>query len=139
MDTPAASMAQQIAQAAKAFEHERTGHAPTAVTVVLSNDALVITLRGALSEAEKALSRDPDGAAKLQEFHGQLFATTAGTLQRAIERITGARVRDASAEIEPRTGCVAKVFTTGTVVQVFLLAGNVATDVYSDGQAPGPR
>src|SRR5690349_21947129 len=42
------TIAQQIAQAASAFEQQRTGHAPTAVTVILSEDTLVITLRGGL-------------------------------------------------------------------------------------------
>jgi uncharacterized protein YbcI len=139
MTEPAPSIAQQIAQAAKAFERERTGHSPASVTVVLSDDALVITLHGALSEAEKALARDPDGAAKMQEFHGQLFATAAGTLRQEIERITGARVREAGSQIEPSTGMVVKLFTTGTVVQVFLLSGKVATDVYSNGPALGAR
>jgi uncharacterized protein YbcI len=128
-------MAEQIAEAAKTFERERTGHAPSSVTVVLSEDALVITLHGALSEAEKALARDPRGAAQVQEFHTQLFAAAAGTLRSAIERITGTQVREAAAEIEPGTGSVVKVFATGTVVQVFLLADRVATDVYSNDRA----
>jgi uncharacterized protein YbcI len=43
------TMAQQVAQAASAFEQRRTGHVPRSVTVVLSEDTLVITLHGALS------------------------------------------------------------------------------------------
>jgi uncharacterized protein YbcI len=125
-------MAEQIAQLAKAFEQERTGHRPESVTVVLSDDALVITLHGALSEAEKAMAKDPDRAAKVQEFHRQLFASAAGTLRKDIERIIGVKVREATAEIEPSTGTVVKVFTTGTVVQVFLLADGVQTDVWSN-------
>lgn len=138
MDTLPTSMAQQIAQAARAFEQERTGHAPTSVTVVLSDDALVITLHGALSEAEKAAARNPAGAAKIQEFHRQLFATAADSLRREIERITGAKVRAAAAEVEPSTGIVVEVFATGTVVQVFLLAGSVASGVYSNAGGSGP-
>ncbi|MGH8631556.1 MAG: DUF2294 domain-containing protein [Burkholderiales bacterium] len=137
MDKPKSSMAQQIAQAARTFEQQRNGHAPKSVTVVLSDDTLVITLHGALSEAEKNLAKDPDGAAQLQEFHRQLFASAAGTLRREIERITGAKVRESAAEIEPNTGTVVKVFTTGTVVQVFLLADSVETDVWSNNGRPG--
>jgi hypothetical protein len=37
------SVAQQIAQAASAFEHRRTGRPPQSVTVVLSEDTLVIS------------------------------------------------------------------------------------------------
>ncbi|MCP4250961.1 MAG: DUF2294 domain-containing protein [bacterium] len=141
MDDPQPGMARQIAQVAKAFEQERTGHQPQSVTVVLSDDALVITLHGALSEAEEALAQNPEGAAKVQEFHRQLFAGDAGGLRRDIERITGVQVREATAEIEPNTGTVVRVFTTGTVVQVFLLADGVEADVWSndrpgaDGQA----
>lgn len=123
-------MAYQIAQVARAFERERTGHAPKSVTVVLSGDALVITLHGALSEAEKALARDPHGAAKVQEFHRQLFASAAGPLRHEIERITGVKVREAAAEIEPTTGTVVKVFASGTLVQVYLLTDAVESDVW---------
>ena len=70
-------MAEQIAQAAAAFEERRTGHAPRSVTVVLSDNTLVITLHGALSPAEAALAKTPAGAAKLQEFHRQLFNDSA--------------------------------------------------------------
>ena len=42
------TMAQQIAQAVSAFQQRRTGYAPKAVTVVLSEDTLVVTLHEAL-------------------------------------------------------------------------------------------
>ncbi|TWT45303.1 hypothetical protein RAS1_17260 [Phycisphaerae bacterium RAS1] len=135
MDSPRSSMAREIAQAARGFEQQRTGHGPKSVTVVLSDDVLVITLYGALSEAEKNLAQDPDGAAQLQEYHRQLFASAGGALRSEIERISGVKVREATAEIEPTTGAVVKVFTTGTVVQVFLLADSVESDVWKNNMA----
>lgn len=137
MDNLKASMAQQIARAAKTFQQERTGHAPSSVRVVLSDDMLVITLHGALSKAEEALAKDPHGAAKVQEFHRQLLATTADPLRREIERITGIQVREATAEIEPTAGTVVKVVAAGTVVQLFLLAGSLAPDIYNSDKAAG--
>jgi uncharacterized protein YbcI len=59
-------MARQIAAAASAYQGRRTGHVPQAVSVVLSDDTLVITLHEALSPAEKALSKSPAGAAQVQ-------------------------------------------------------------------------
>ena len=47
------SVAQQIAHAALAFQHEGTGHEPHSVAVVLSGDTVLITLHGALSPAER--------------------------------------------------------------------------------------
>jgi uncharacterized protein YbcI len=135
MDKSDVTMAQQIARAASAFERQRTGHAPKSVTVVLSEDTLVITLRGALSPAEKAAAQSPGGAAQMQEFHRQLFRNSCGSLQQDIQRITGVEVREATAEIETATGAVMQVFATGTVVQVFLLAHSVPGEAWSGSVA----
>jgi uncharacterized protein YbcI len=133
MDNSNPSMAQRIAQAAIAFEQRRTGnHVPRSVTVVLSEGSLVITLHEALSPAEKALARSPAGAAHIQEFHRQLFATSSGSLREEITRITGMEVREAAAEVEPATGAVVQVFTSGNVVQVFQLVGSVPTETWSE-------
>lgn len=119
-----AGMAEQIAEVVEAFQKQTTDHAPKAVSVVLSDDTLVITLHEALSPAEKAMARTPDGAAKVQEFHRQLFASSSDWLRQEIERISGRRVREAMAEIEPATGSIVHAFTSGTVVQVYLLTPN---------------
>jgi uncharacterized protein YbcI len=131
------TMAQQVAQAASAFQRERTGHTPKSVTVVLSEDTLVVTLHGALSPAEQVLARSPAGAAKVQEFHRQLFTSSADSLRQEIKRITGVEVREAIAEVETTTGTVVQVFTTGTMVQVFLLAHSLSTQTWN-GSGPGP-
>ena len=135
-DGRAVPMAKQIARAAIAYEQETTGRVPKSVTVVLSDDTLVITLHGALSPAEKALVTSPDGAAQVQEFHRQLFANASDRLRQEIKRITGVEVREATAEVESGTGTVVKVFTSGTVVQVFLLAHSVPADSWN-GSGPG--
>ena len=132
MNKSDSSMAEQVAQAAIAFEERRTGHAPKSVTVVLSDNTLVITVHGALSPAETALAKTVGGAAKVQEFHRQLFNDSAESLRQEIKRITGVEVREATAEIEPTTGTVVQVFTTGTVVQVFLLAHGVTAEAWNE-------
>ncbi len=108
---------------------------PKSVTVVLSEDTLVITLHEALSPAEKALARSPAGAAQVQEFHRQLFANSSDSLRQEIKRITGVEVREATAEVETTTGAVVQVFTTGTMVQVFLLAQCVSAGTWN-GNGP---
>jgi uncharacterized protein YbcI len=137
MNSSKSFMAQQIAQAAIAFEQRRTGnHTPKSATVVLTEGTLVVTLHDALSPAEKAMSRDPAAAAKIQEYHRQLFATNSESLRQEIKRITGMEVREATAEVEPASGAVVHAFTTGTMVHVYLLAGSAPTEVWS-GDAQG--
>jgi len=129
------TMAQQIAQIAIDFEQRRTGHLPDSATVVLGGDTLVVTLHGALSPAEKALARTPEGAAQVQEFHRQLFTSSSESLRQEIKRITGVEVREATAEVETTTGTVVHVFTNGTAVQVFLLARSLSAEAWN-GNGP---
>ena len=114
-------MAQHIAQATSALELERTGHLPKSVAVALSDDILVVTLHEALTLAERELAKTPAGAAQVQEFHKQLFTNSADPIRLEINRISGRVVREAAGDVEPMSGSVVHAFTTGTMVQVFLL------------------
>jgi uncharacterized protein YbcI len=135
MDKSNSTMAKQVALAAIDFERQRTGNVPKSVTVVLSEDTLVITLHGALSPAEKALAKSPAGAAQVQELHRQLFNDSSDSMRQEIKRITGVPVREATAEVVETNGIVLKEFATGTVVQVFLLARCVPLDTWN-GSVP---
>jgi uncharacterized protein YbcI len=117
---------QQLAHVASALQQQRTGHAPKTVTVILREDTLVVTFHEALTPAEKALAQSPEGAAQVQEFHHQLFSSSSESMLQEIKKITGREVREASAEIETTTGAVVQAFTTGEMVQVFLLTPEVA-------------
>ncbi|RJP37181.1 MAG: DUF2294 family protein [Phycisphaerales bacterium] len=125
MDIPNATMAEQIAAAARVFERQRTGLVPRSVSVVQSDKTLVVTLHGALSAAEETLSRSAEGAAKVREFHRELFASASAAMRAEIRRITGVDVCEAAAEVDPSTGNVVAVFSTGTIVQVFLLQSSI--------------
>jgi uncharacterized protein YbcI len=130
------SVAQKIALAAIAYQRQHTGHAPHAVTVVVAGDTLVVTLHGALSPAEIAAARSPGGAARVQEFHKQLFAASAGSLRSEIHRITGVAVREAAAEVEPTSGTVVQVFGSGTMVEVFLLERGLPSGQWTERELP---
>jgi uncharacterized protein YbcI len=129
------TMAQQVSDAITNFQTERTGHVPKAVTVVLSQDTLVVTLHEALSPAEVALSQTSDGAARVQEYHRQLFANSLSALRDAIKRITGVAVRESAAEVETTTGAIVHAFTSGAMVQVFQLAGSISTEDWNAARA----
>jgi uncharacterized protein YbcI len=127
MNNANSHIAQQLAHVASVLQQQRTGLAPKAVTAVLSEDTLVVTLHDALTPAEKALARTPEGAAQVQEFHRQLFSSESESMRQEIKRITGREVREATAEIETATGAVVHAFTTGAMVQMFLLTPEVVS------------
>jgi uncharacterized protein YbcI len=122
----------QLARVASELQQQRTGHAHGAVNVILSDDTLVVRLDDALTAAELALSRDPNGACQVQEFHRQLFLNSPEPMRREIKQITGREVQEATAEIETKSGSISHTFTSGTIVQVYLLTpdGN-STEVES--------
>ena len=130
-------MARRLGEAASAYHLERTGHAPKGATVMLGKDTLVVTLQGALSPAERALASKPAGAAKVQDFHRQLFATSSEKIREKILEITGVRVNEAAAEVETASGTVVHTFTSGTMVQVYLLAEPLPESSWSG--APDPK
>ena len=125
------SMAQQIGQAAIAFEEQRLGRRPKAVTVILGGDTLAITMHGVLSPAEMTLAGSSVGAAKLQEFHQELFNRSSEPLRQEIKKITGLEV---CVIAKGKATAAVQVFPTGTVVQVFLLAGRIPDADHWDGK-----
>jgi uncharacterized protein YbcI len=126
MANPPEAMAEKVANAVATFHRQRTGHEPKSVSVVLGGDTLVVTIHGALSPAEVAMARTSDGAAKVQEFHRQLFLSASDALRGEVKRITGMGLREATVDVDTRAGAVVEAFTSGTMVQVFLLTGNVS-------------
>ena len=116
-----ADLSKELANIALAMQSERTGHTPKAVTVVASDETVVLTLHEALTPAEKILARTEDGASKVEQYHRALFAVSCDELRKEIQRLTGRKVREAAVVVEPATGAIVHAFTSGTVVQIFQL------------------
>ncbi len=130
MNLPGYTITEQVARSVSHFQRQQTGQAPKSVTVVLSEGTLVITLLQALTSAEKELSRTDAGIAQIREYHLDLLAGSFGPLRAEIERLAGVTLHEAVAEVEPTTGTVIFVFTTGNMVQVFQLAGGLSSETW---------
>jgi len=126
-NTTSASFSKELAEIALTMQSERTGHTPKAVTVVASDETVVLTLHEALTPAEKILARTETGAAKVEQYHRALFAVSCDELRKEIQRLTGRRVREAAVVVEPATGAIVHAFTSGTVVQIFQLEPDGST------------
>ena len=126
------TVAQEIARAAIAFQRECTGRAPESVTVLLGEETLVVTLHEALSPAEQAMARTPEGAARVHEYHRQLFRTSGTALHQELERILGVEVEESRVEMKPALGRFDdEAFPAGALVQVFRLSQPVGTLTWS--------
>jgi uncharacterized protein YbcI len=128
---PRPTIAQQVAQAARVSQVKRTGHPPVSVDVAISDKLLIITLHGALTPAERALSTSHEGSAAVQEFHRLLFAASSSELQNEINRITGIEVQDSGPVTRGSTGAMFQSFADGTMVQLFLLKEGLTEKVWN--------
>ena len=61
-------MTQQLARIAGTLQKKRTGVAPKAVTAILSENTLVVTLDNALTPAERAVVRTPRAQRKCKSI-----------------------------------------------------------------------
>ena len=118
---PTVNLANDLTQIALSMQADRTGHAPTAVTVVANDTTIVFTFQEALTPAEKILAQTESGAAKVEQYHRALFAVSCSELRKEIGRLTGRRVREAAVALEPATGALVHAFASGTIVHIFEL------------------
>lgn len=121
MTEAGSSMARELAEIALSMQASRTGHAPTAVTVVASDETVVVTMHEALTPAEKILARSERGASQVEDYHRALFAVSCEEMRKEIQRLTGRKVRESAVVVEPATGAIVHAFTSGTIVQIFQL------------------
>ena len=131
MDENKPNIAEQIAQVAIAFQKECTGRTPESVTVLLGEETLLLTLYEALSPGEKEMALTPEGAARVHEYHQQLFKNSSPALHRELKRILGVEVQESTVEIDSTTGRLQEILPSGALVQVFRLAHSVATQAWS--------
>jgi len=142
MIKPESTMARQVARAVMAFQQKTTGHAPKAVTVVLSQDTLVVTLHEALDDATRRIVLEE---LRDKVFNPKILSISHCKREFDVTRITAQTdrgevtfqlrtrddVREAVAEVEPTTGAVVQAFTRSAMVQVFRLAQSVPGDSWS--------
>ncbi len=142
MNESGTAVAKELAEIALSMQTTRTSHVPTAVTVVASDETVVVTMHEALTPAEKILARSERGASQVEDYHRALFAVSCEELRTEIQRLTGRKVRESAVVVEPATGAIVHAFTSGTIVQIFQLEPHgLSTQVTAGGptaaQPPG--
>ena len=83
----------------------------------------------AVETKESRPARIPVPQARPTAIYGLARNRTAASPR--IERITGVEVSESGTELAPISGAVQQVFTTGTMVQVFLLAQSIPPDFWN--------
>ena len=78
MNDSTSTVARQVAQATVTFEQEQTGHVPQSVTMILSDEMLVIALQAVLSGVVETVAESPERPVVSSTIHEHPKYTAAG-------------------------------------------------------------
>lgn len=103
----------RIIEAVTRFENQLMAVRPDTVAVSLSRPYLIVTLRGAICEAERRYAQDRRSRGLLERLYVDIFNAAKPELETAIGNILGRRIRRSRISIDPVLGDAILVFVFG--------------------------
>lgn len=100
----------RVIEAVARFENRSMAVSPESIAVSLSEPYLIVTLRGAMSEAEKRYAQERSSRELLEKLHADVFDAAKPELEAAIADILGRHVRRSRISIDPMLGDAILVF-----------------------------
>src|SRR5213594_2908125 len=100
-----------IRQAVIKFEQDFMGRGPTDVRAFIVRDAILVRLKGVLTQAERQLAKNADGIEMVKRMRQNLIAQGRENLCGEITNITGIKVTGLFTDIETQIGERIIVFT----------------------------
>jgi len=100
-----------IRQAVIKFEQDFMGRGPTDVRAFIVRDAILVRLKGVLTQAERQLAKNADGIEMVKRMRQNLIAQGRENLCGEITNITGIKVTGLFTDIDTQIGERIIVFT----------------------------
>lgn len=93
------------------FELDYMGRGPKDVRTHIMGDMVLVRLKGVLTQAERQLTKTPDGVELIKKVRSTLIETAKPLLSRFLDEITGAKVISLHTDISTVEGERVIVFT----------------------------
>lgn len=97
-------MEDEIAKAMIQWEKDYMGRGPTEAKTDILRNMVIVALKGVLSQAERHLAHDKEGMTLIKKLRQQLVEQGRPELEKAICRITSAKVVSLHTDISTKTG-----------------------------------
>jgi len=101
----------QISTAMIQFEKEYMGRGPVETKTHVINDMILVRLMGVLTQAEKQLAKNPEGAELIKKVRANLLEQARTLLVETIEKIVPVKVVSLHTDISTKTGERVIIFT----------------------------
>lgn len=103
----------KIAEAVTRFESRSMAIEPQNVSVSFSEPYLIVTLRGAISAAERKYAQQRPSRERLEKLYDEVFEAVKAELETIIAGILGRMVHRSRISIDPMVGDAILVFVLG--------------------------
>lgn len=97
-------MEAKISEAVSRFEVEYMGRGPTSIRTYISNDMIIVRLKGFMSPSEKKLTENFQGIELFKKLRSSLFEAGRGYLETLIEEISNVAIISTHSDISTKTG-----------------------------------
>lgn len=101
----------EISQKMVQFEIDYMGRGPKDVRTHVIDDMVLVRLKGVLTQAERQLTKSPDGVELIKKVRSTLIENAKPLLSQVLENITGAKVISLHTDISTVQGERVIVFT----------------------------
>lgn len=104
-------MEAEISNALTKFELEYMGRGPKETKTHIIDDMVIVRLKGVLTDAERQLTKNPDGRNLIKKVRATLLENARDLLSRVIKDIVGIDVVSLHTDISTHTGERVIIFT----------------------------
>lgn len=122
----------KIIEAVTRFENQSMAVRPDAVTISLSEPYLIVTLRGAISAAERSYAQERPSRELLEKLYVDVFDAAKVGLEATVAGILGRTIQRSRITIDPTLGDAILVFVLGQAnpTKTSLPSGTIESPAY---------
>lgn len=94
----------KLSEAISKFEIEQMGRGPEKIRTIISQDLIIVRLKGFLSKSEKSLAQNKEGIDLIKKVRMALFENARESLEEAIKAIVDVNIVSTYSDVSTKTG-----------------------------------
>jgi uncharacterized protein YbcI len=94
----------QLSEAISKFEIEHMGRGPEKIRTIISQDLIIVRLKGFLSVSEKTLAQNKEGIELVKKVRTALFENARERLEEVIKSVINVNVVSTFSDVSTKTG-----------------------------------
>ncbi len=94
----------KISEAISKFEIEHMGRGPEKIRTIISQDLIIVRIKGFLSKSEKSLAQNKEGVDLIKKVRVALFENSRESLEETIKSVVDVNIISTYSDVSTKTG-----------------------------------